>query len=318
VSGAALHLAWLALIAAMGGALYGLWLTAASFGGASRRVTRRLARARPQAGLEPETEEEPGGRALFTWTDRHLPRLQKRLASANAPFSPSQIVLLQIALGATVLLALDLAHVPSIAGLPLAALVGFGVPLLAVGVLAERRRKRFVTQLPQAIDLIARSLQAGHPITAAMAVAAEQMSEPLGPELKVVIAEMNFGLDRDTALRHLADRFPVPELRMFAASLEITRETGGNIAEVLLGLADRLRQHAQLRKKVDALSAEGRLSFWVIAALPVLAGGAILAIRPQYYGEVMGDPLFWPMMAEPPIMLTIGAVVIWRMINFRF
>jgi tight adherence protein B len=316
VSGAALHLAWLALLTALGGALYGLWLLAASFGGANRRVSRRLARAKPQAGGEAETEA-PGSLALFVWLDSHLPWLKRRLASANAPLSPSQVVLLQVALAAAVLLALDLAQAPPLAGLPLAVLVGLGAPLAAVAGLAERRRKRFVTQLPQAIDLIARSLQAGHPITAAMAVAAEQMAEPLGPELKTVIAEMNFGLDRDTALRHLADRFPVPELRMFAASLEITRETGGNVAEVLLGLADRLRQHGQLRKKVEALSAEGRLSFWVIAALPVLAGGAILALRPQYYGEVMGDPLFWPMMAEPPIMLTIGAVVIWRMINFR-
>jgi tight adherence protein B len=86
---------------------------------------------------------------------------------------------------------------------------------------------------------------------------------------------------------------------------------------VLLGLADRLRQHAQLRRKVAALSAEGRMSFWVIAGLPVLAGGAILLIRPQYYADVAHDRLFWWLMAEPPVLLVIGALIIWRMINFR-
>jgi tight adherence protein B len=316
MSGAALHLAWLGLIAALATALYGALLVARSFGGSSRRVARRLDRARPQApGVETSRpdEDEP----LFAALDRRLPWLGRRLASANAPFTPSQVVLSQLALAAVLLLALDLARLPPIAALPLAAAVGLAAPLVLVAVLAERRRRKFVTQMPQAIDLIARSLQAGHPVTTAMAVAAQQMADPLGPELKVVIAEMNYGLDRDTALRNLARRFPVPELRMFAASLEITRETGGNVAEVLLGLADRLRQHAQLRRKVDALSAEGRLSFWVIAGLPLLAGGAILLIRPQYYAEVSGDPLFWPMMAEPPIMLVIGSVIIWRMINFR-
>jgi tight adherence protein B len=150
-----------------------------------------------------------------------------------------------------------------------------------------------------------------------MSVAAQQMADPFGPELKVVIAEMNFGLDRDTALRNLVRRFPAPELRMFAASLEITRETGGNVSEVLLGLADRLRQQAQLHRKIEALSAEGKLSFWVVAALPVISAGAILALRPQYYRDVAADPLFWPLMSGPPFLLALGALAIWRMINFR-
>ncbi|THD80539.1 MAG: hypothetical protein E7812_07355 [Phenylobacterium sp.] len=316
MSGAVLHLSWLALLVALATAAYGGWLVARSFAGADRRVARRLARAKPQAARleasEP-AEDEP----LFGYVDRHLPWLGRRLESANAPFTPSQVVLSQLALGAASLLALDLVDVPAVLAFALAAAIGVAAPLLVISALADRRRRQFVAQMPQTIDLIARSLQAGHPVTTAMAVAAERMPEPLGPELKLVLAEMNYGLDRDSALRNLAKRFPAPELRMFAASLEITRETGGNVSEVLLGLADRLRQHAQLRKKVAALSAEGRLSFWVVAALPILAGGAIMLLRPEYYREVSGDPLFWPMMTEPPVMLTIGAIAIWRMINFR-
>ena len=315
MTGAAWHLAWLALLAALATGAYGVWLTLRSLGDSSRRVARRLAQARPWATSA--AAEEPGEEALFAWVDRHLPRLAARLAAAKAPLRPSQVVLSQVALAAALLLALDLAGVPAIAAMPLAALAGLAAPPVLIAALAERRRARFVGQLPQAIDLIARALQAGHPVTTAMSVAAQQMPEPLGPELKTVIDEMNYGLDRDAALRNLSRRFPTPELRMFAASLEITRETGGNVAEVLLGLADRLRQHAQLRRKVAALSAEGRLSFWVIAALPVLAGGAILLLRPEYYAEVAGDRLFWLLMAEPPVLLVIGGLVIWRMINFR-
>jgi tight adherence protein B len=317
MSGAALHLAWLALIAALATCAYGAWLTARGFAGGERSVTRRLARARPPAAAAEPAGAEPAGDPLFAYIDARLPWLAKRLAAANAPFTPSQVVLAEIALAIVLLLVLDLAQVPAIAALFASALVGGFVPLMVIGSLAERRRKRFVSQLPQAIELIARSLQAGHPVTAAIGVAAEQTPDPLGPELRVVIAEMNYGLDRDMALRNLARRFPVPELRMFAASLEITRETGGNIAEVLLGLADRLRQHAQLRRKVAALSAEGRLSFWVIAALPVLAGGAILVMRPEYYRAVASDPLFWPMMSVPPVLMLVGSLVIWRMIDIK-
>lgn len=316
MTGAALHLAWIALIAAAVTAAYGAWLTLRSFGGASRRVARRLARARPQgeaaAAAEPSEDER-----LFAWIDAHLPWLAARLLAARAPFRPSQVVFAEIALAAVLLLVLDMLGAPPLLAIPAAVVAGLAAPLVLVAALAGRRRARFVAQLPQAIDLIARALQAGHPVTTAMSVAAQQISDPLGPELKVVIDEMSYGLERDAALRNLARRFPVAELRMFAASLEITRETGGNVAEVLLGLADRLRQHAQLRRKVAALSAEGKLSFWVIAGLPVLAGGAILLIRPQYYAEVANDHLFWLMMAEPPILLLIGGVIIWRMINFR-
>jgi tight adherence protein B len=315
MSGAALHLAWLVLLAALATGAYGGWLLAKSFTGPGRSVARRFGRARPaDASAEAETsEDEP----LFAWIDHHLPWIDRRLLAAKVPATPSQVVLSQLALGAAALLLCDLAGAPPLAALLFAGLLGFCGPLLTLAWLAERRRRRFVQQMPQAVDLIARSLQAGHPVATAMSVAAQQMTDPFGPELKVVIAEMNFGLDRDTALRNLARRFPTPELRMFAASLEITRETGGNVSEVLLGLADRLRQQAQLRKKIEALSAEGRLSFWVVSALPFLAGGAILALRPAYYRDVAGDPLFWPMMSSPPLLLTVGAVIIWRMINFR-
>jgi tight adherence protein B len=315
MTGAALHLAWLILVAALAMAGYGLWLLAKSFGGPSRSVARRLAQARPADAEAKDVEDvdEP----LFTWIDNHLPWIARRLDAANVKFTPSQVVLSQIALAAVSLLLLDIAGGPAFAALLLATIFGAAAPLTTLAWLAGRRQRRFVQQMPQAVDLIARSLQAGHPVTTAMSVAAQQMADPFGPELKVVIAEMNFGLDRDTALRNLVRRFPAPELRMFAASLEITRETGGNVSEVLLGLADRLRQQAQLHRKIDALSAEGKLSFWVVAALPVISAGAILALRPQYYHDVAGDPLFWPLMSGPPILLALGAFAIWRMINFR-
>lgn len=313
MSDALVHLLWLLLVLGWAVGFYGAVLLARGWTGGGSRVARRFARVRP--AVEPVAE--PRGEPLFRWVDGKLPGLARRLAVARAPFTPSQVVMAQLAIGFGLLLALDVAGIAPLLALAMAALIGVLAPLAAIGGLAARRRRKFTAQLPQAIDLMARGLQAGHPLVAAMAVASRQMPEPLGPELGVVIAEIGVGLDRDEALRSLVRRFPSAELRMFVACLEVTRETGGNIAEVLLGLADRLRQQKQLKKKIEALSAEGRLSFWVIAALPVLSGGAILAMRPQYYTAVAGDPLFWPLMAEPPVLMLIGGLVIWRMINVR-
>ena len=133
----------------------------------------------------------------------------------------------------------------------------------------------------------------------------------------MVVEEMTYGLDRDEALNNLVQRFPLPELRMFVACLEVTRETGGNLAEVFLKLGEAIRAKDQLRRKVHAISAEGRLTFWVVSALPFIVGGAILLLRPQFFAEVVKDMLFWPMMSYAPVSLVIGSTMIWRMVNFK-
>jgi tight adherence protein B len=210
-----------------------------------------------------------------------------------------------------------LLRLPPILAVPAAFWSGLGGPLLLISFLAKRRRALFLSQMPQTIDLIARSLQAGHPVSTAMAVAAKQMPDPIGPEFGKALGEINYGGERDTALRAMLQRFPLTQLQMFAASLEVTRETGGNVAEVLLKLGDTMRAEAQLRRKVEAISAEGKMSFWVISALPVVVVGALLLLNPGFYTQVMGDPLFWPMMSVPPVLLVAGAVIIWRMIHIR-
>jgi tight adherence protein B len=132
-----------------------------------------------------------------------------------------------------------------------------------------------------------------------------------------VIEEMTYGLSRDAALQNMLQRFPVAELRMFVACLEVTRESGGNLAEVFLKLAEAIRAKQQFRQKVTALSAEGRMSFWVVSGLPFVVGAALMLLRPRYFLDVAGDPLFWPMISGGPVLLLIGATIIWRMVNVK-
>ena len=321
-----IFLAYLTVLLALGLAAQGLWLTAQSFTRTARRVDRRLSGAAPEqpaakpapgrAAAEPEetpVEEGTIGRLL----DRYAPALRRRLLAARAPFSPTQLLLASVALFFVFFLVIRLTGAPMVVALAASLWGGLASPTLLISWMARRRRLLFTTQMPQTVDLIARSLQAGHPVSTAMQVASQQMPDPIGPEFGHLVAEINAGLDREVALRHLLQRFPIPELRMFAASLEVTRETGGNLAEVFLNLGEAMRAKAQLRRKVAAISAEGRMSFWVVSILPVAVMSVIMLMRPEYYREVAGDPLFWPMMSVPPLLWMVGALVIWRMINFR-
>lgn len=315
---AALIILFVALAAAVS-AVVGGWLVARGMA-EGRALARRMART-PQAEPEETVPEAPAvedNRHPFArLLDAQAPWLQRWLASAGSPFTAVQAALGGLVLTAVLLAVFLVLRLPPILAVPAAVWSGIGGPLLLISFLAKRRRQLFLNQMPQTIDLIARSLQAGHPVTTAMAVAAKQMPDPIGPEFGKALGEINYGGERDSALRAMLQRFPLPQLQMFAASLEVTRETGGNVAEVLLKLGDTMRSEAQLRRKVEAISAEGKMSFWVISALPILVVAALLALNPRFYTEVMGDPLFWPMMSGPPLLLVAGAAIIWRMIHIK-
>jgi tight adherence protein B len=308
-------LLYLILVLAVGLGLQGGWLMLRSFGREATTLNRRLAATTQASEATPSGEVAQG--SLSPWLNAHAPWIERSILAAGAPLSSGQLALGVIGLMAIVVVAGQLGGLPLWASGLCGGVAGLALPNLVLGGWTRARRKRFLAQMPQAVELIARSLQAGHPVTTAMAVAAQQMQAPLGPEFGKVLAEMSAGLDRDTALRNLLRRYPLAELQMFAASLEVTRETGGNVAEVLLNLADAIRAKAQLRRKVDASSAEGRLSFWVISALPVVVAASIMALTPGYYRNVASDPLFRPLMMVPPLLWLAGAAAIWRLVNFR-
>jgi tight adherence protein B len=287
--------------------------------GEERAIGRRLEKARARALATSATaapELRPKDRVSRALVAR-FPRLEAALARADAPFTAFQLVLGGGVLFVATYLPLSMVGAPRLIALAAGASLGIGCPLLTLAVLAARRRKRFLDQLPQAVDLIARSLQAGHPVTTAITVVGQRMPAPLGPEFRLVVEEMTYGLDRDEAFENLIGRFPLTELRMFVACLEVTRESGGNLAEVFLKLAEAIRAKDHLRRKVNAISAEGRMTFWVVSALPFVVGGALMLVSPSFFREVAHDRLFWPMMSFAPVSLAIGAAMIWRMVNLK-
>lgn len=319
MSGAFAYIVYAAIFIAVVLAVEGAWLFYRSVSPQSREINRRLAliaqKEDPKAALGLVKERE-GGPLSQAITER-APWIGQMIWMARAKVAPATLIALALGFGAVFVVLFNFSGAPILLSLVFGAAIGVGIPFGALAFLAGRRKKAFLDQFPNAVDLVARSLQAGHPVPVALGIVAEQAPDPIGTEFGIAIDEMAFGLDRDEALSNMVRRFPLAELHLFVAAIQITRETGGNLAEVFLKLADVIRAKATLRKKVSALTAEGRMSCIVLAILPIALFAILNLLRPEFYGEVASDPLFAPMMTGPPILLIMGVVMIWRMVNFK-
>ncbi len=205
-----------------------------------------------------------------------------------------------------------------IAGAALAAIgIGVAATLAVLARLRARRIARFAAQLPEALDVMVRSLRAGHPVSAAMSMVAREMSEPMGVEFGIAVDEMTYGLELREALTNLAQRMAVPDLQYVAIAIRIQHETGGNLAGVLQGLNMVIRARLHMLKKVQALSAEGRLSSRVLAALPLIFAGLVFVSRPDFYLSVVDEPLFFPIVGGVLGLELAGIYIMHRLVNFH-
>jgi tight adherence protein B len=200
----------------------------------------------------------------------------------------------------------------------LALFLGIMLPIFYLTRAGAARKRKFGQQLPDALDIMVRSLRAGHPINAAMGLVAREMSDPMGTEFGIAVDEMTYGLEMTEALENLNDRVQVEEFNYVVMSIGIQNETGGNLAGVLASLSHVIRERARMFLKVRSLSSEGRMSALVLCALPFVVGGFIFAGNPGYYTNAVGDPLFAPILGIAFFNLMMGIFMIYRMVNFRF
>lgn len=184
-----------------------------------------------------------------------------------------------------------------------------------------RRRKRLLQieeQLPLALDVVNRAIRAGHPVTSAMQLAAEELGDPIGTEFGLIVDETTYGAEFRTALTNFARRTGSSDAHFFAVSVGIQAETGGNLAEILEGLAAVIRARSTLGKRVKALAGEGKASATVLSVLPVLLVGFLLVFRPAFYTSKFNDPVFWPVVAGVFCLYMLGQMIIGRIINFKY
>lgn len=237
--------------------------------------------------------------------ERNLSRL---LLQAGQPYS-FQALVMQMAAAALVGMAvLGLAF----KSLPLA-LFGAAlayVPIMIVKSKANARAARLTQQLPDALDLVARSLQAGHGIAESMRGCAEEMEMPISGEFGLVYEQNNLGRDFRDCLQALVGRNPSNfDLKIFASSVLLQRETGGNLIEILESISSTIRKRFIFKGKVKALTAEARFSAIILGVLPIFIGATIRTIRPEYLDPLFNDPIGYAMVAFVCVWFTLGVIV---------
>ncbi|TIM42236.1 type II secretion system F family protein [Mesorhizobium sp.] len=196
--------------------------------------------------------------------------------------------------------------------------VGLGLPLLVLRRARSKRIQKFAKQLPDALDMIVRSLRAGHPASVAVGLVAREMPDPLGTEFGIVSDEITFGLSMEQAVRKLSQRVGFEGLHLLSISLSIQAKTGGNLTGILSNLSAVLRERQKLRLKIRALSAEGRVSAWIISLFPLVMFGILLIVSPSYYGGVWNSPLITPVFLIFGLWALLGDFIMYRMVTFDF
>lgn len=265
-------------------------------------------------------EGPPSGPAWWAAAREHpqwtalIRTLELRLQQAGWGWTPAALLGLCAALALLTMLAvmLGIERVPAIAAL----LAGLGVasaPLLLLERQRHLRLQRLGEQLPDALDLMGRALRSGHAFASALQMAAAESPAPIGPTLGLVHDQISWGREPDEAFEDLARRAPLDDVRFFVVAVRLQRQTGGRLAEVLGNIAAMVRHRMRLKDKVRVLSAEGRLSALVLAALPLMTALVIHLIRPDFIAVLWTDPAGLRWLQVSTALFGAGVLWLWRL-----
>jgi tight adherence protein B len=197
-----------------------------------------------------------------------------------------------------------------------AAVLGM-IPFLSIYFKKKRRMEKFQRQLPDAMELIARALKAGHAFTSGLRIVADELSDPVATEFEKTLQEINFGVGVPEALKNLPRRVDCPDLRFFIISVILQRETGGNLAEILEKIAHLIRERFKLQGHIRVLSAEGRLSGVILISLPFVIALALYVLNPRYVQTLFVDPIGKILITFALLMMVIGIFVMKRMLTIK-
>ena len=243
--------------------------------------------------------------------------LQRDLMQAGMTTTVGTIVLSALCLGLGTFVVVRMVAFNTLLGLG-AGVMAFFAPFVYVRYKKNQRLKKFEEQFPEAIDLIARALRAGHAFTTGLAMAAEEIPMPVGQEFKLLYDRQNFGMPMPEAMRAFAARIPLIDARFFVTAVLTQRETGGNLGEVLDNLSSVIRERFKVKRQVRVLTAHGRITGWILAALPPCLAAAMFVISPTQMQILTNDPLGVQMIIVGLTLQVIGTIVIRKLVNIRY
>lgn len=204
-------------------------------------------------------------------------------------------------------------------GIPsfLLGLTGLALPMMFLAYRKSQRRLQIESQLPDVLDSISRAIQAGNSFTGALAVVARDTMEPLGAELRLVSEEINFGSSTRDALMAMADRLDSMDIRYFVIAVLIHAQTGGNLTDLLRSLSGLIRDRQRLRKIGRALSAEGRLSAWILILMPFVTAALLHFVNPEFTSLLWTNPLGLMAIQGMLLLMLLGSIWMWRIVHFK-
>jgi len=299
----------------------GIYLTA--FGKSislNNRISRRLAlleknnnRQEVLAQLRKEMTQHMTAKSIPLYSI-----LADKAQKANIAFSPVHLIALMIALS-------GMAYVGLTFGTPadtpvrviLAIAMGVGGIYIWVNNKAKKRVLLLQEQLPDAVELMVRSLRVGHPFSAALGIVAKEVADPLGTEFGMISDEAAYGRDVAESLKAFVERMDNQDLRFLAVAVSIQQQSGGNLAEILEGLAKVVRARFKLFRRVRAITAEAKWSGMFLSAFPIGALVMILVLKPNYFDEVKETPAFIPAALIVAVFLVINVIFMKIMVNIK-
>jgi tight adherence protein B len=301
--------------------VYLWWIS--THGAAAQRVARRLqimsgtgGRAERISILKQRRYSKHEGldRVLHGWP--LVTQVDQLLLQAGSKWSVENFIgasLVSLLIGMSIVMRWPL---PLALRLPLA-LLFTGIPYVLVRRVRVRRLILVEEQLPEAADFIARALRAGHSFTNVLQIVGNELPEPLSGEFRLAREEINYGVPMTEALHAMADRIPLTDLRYLIIAVLIQREAGGNLAEILGNISQIIRGRLKLAAQVRVLSAEGRMSAWILGSLPFAVGAAMVFVNPQYIGVLWTDPIGVKMLWAASVMLTAGVFWLRKVIHIH-
>lgn len=197
------------------------------------------------------------------------------------------------------------------------ALISGFIPYIYIQRIRSKRFREFNNQLPEVADLIGRSLRAGHAFSATMQMVASEMADPIASEFRQLSDEINYGVPFVEALQNLAKRIPLTDLKYLVIAVLIQRETGGNLAELMSNLSSLMRQRIKLAREVKTLSAEGRMSAWILSLLPVIVLVFLSIFNPEYVKQFTNDPAVFELTLISITMMLAGGLWMRKIIHIR-
>ena len=313
--------------------VFGVGLVVALYFGAARlpeiMQRRRLDARLQELSAPPEEEAAVKGGLIKVGPEGPLPALDRMIGGTTrgsalgrwieqAGVKASISGILLIAFGLGTLLALVAAMFTGAAwALAAGALIGFALPFVVLNLKRTKRMHKFEEEFPEALDLIARALKAGHAFATGLKMAADELQEPVGPEFRKTFDEQNFGLPLKDALENLTHRIPSLDVRFFATAVLIQRETGGNLAEILENLAHVVRERFKILRQVRVYTAHGRFTGYVLLALPAVLGVALSFINPEHMNLLFREKMGQMMLLFAIVMQTVGFLWIKQVIKIE-